>query len=375
MSRRLIAHLAPFLQGGAGRVISSLATAQRRAGDRVVVATGLTGEPGFENYAEYLTAIRECGAELVTVDSLFKRDRSLNDSALAAIARVLGDARPTVVHAHAAIPAEIGLTLGTPVVQTMHGWSRNKKAAHIEQDLSIMSRVDLVVFPSHASLQELVTIGGHFKSTDVIPNGIPADLPPALAACDDLRALKANGTRVIVTIGSLTTQKHHAVLIDALPGIAEQHDVVVVLVGEGPERDALSARASALGVTGRVWFRGYLEEASAILAVADLLVQPSLTESFGLAVIEAYRAGVPVVASRIPALSELVAASQCGWMFDPASPQDLARAVNAALAVSADEQAVAVDHARRYFNSHFTIDRMVDRYNAAYASVCHADCA
>ena len=55
MSRRLIVHLAPFLQGGAGRAISSLATRPARAGDRVIVATSLTAEPGFENYAEYLT--------------------------------------------------------------------------------------------------------------------------------------------------------------------------------------------------------------------------------------------------------------------------------------------------------------------------------
>ena len=56
-------------------------------------------------------------------------------------------------------------------------------------------------------------------------------------------------------------------------------------------------------------------------------------------------------------------------MFDPASPQDLSRAVNAAFAASPDDRAAVVDRARRYFNEHFTIDRMIDRYDAAYATV------
>ena len=154
----------------------------------------------------------------------------------------------------------------------------------------------------------------------------PPGLPPATRRRSPISARSGRrGKRVIVTIGSLTRQKNHAVVIDALPAIAERHDVIVVLVGEGPELSALAERASALGVADRVQFRGYLSDASSVLEAADLLVQPSLTESFGIAVIEAFRAGVPVVASHIPALSGLVGDTNCGWMFDPASPDDLAR--------------------------------------------------
>ena len=156
-----------------------MATAQRRAGDRVIVATSLTGEPGFENYAEYLTTVQDSGAELVQVDSLFKRERALNDAALTAIVRAIGDGQPTVVHAHAAIPSSIGLNLRAPVVQTMHGWSRNKAAGHIAEDLSIMNRVDMVVFPSHPapnSLSGLAAVSGGPKSS---PTGSPLGFPPA----------------------------------------------------------------------------------------------------------------------------------------------------------------------------------------------------
>ena len=368
MSRRLIVHLAPFLQGGAGRAIASLAIAQHRSGDRVIVATSLTGEPGFENYSEYLTDIANAGAELICVDSLFKRDPRLNAVALDAVTAAIGGDRPSIVHAHAAVPAGIGLNLNAPVIETMHGWGRNKTAEQAAQDLSILARVAVVVFPSGPARQEVTAAGGRFRRTEIVPYGIPK-ATPIREALVDLQTLRETGKRIIVTIGSLTAQKNHAVVIDALPAIARQHDVVAVMIGEGPELPSLRKRAASLGIAERVQFRGYMEQAHAALNAADLLVQPSLTESFGLAVIEAYRAGVPVVASRIPALSEIVGDANCGWMFDPASPSGLADAVGAVLAVSSDERTVMVERARRYFNDNFTIDRMIDRYDAVYSSV------
>ncbi len=367
----MLVHLAPFLQGGAGRAVATLAAAQRRAGHDVVVATSRTAEPGFENYDEYLSSIHSAGCRLITVDSLFKRDRALNDAAFTAIAAALGASTPSVVHAHAAIPARIGQRLGGSVLQTMHGWSRHKSREHTEEDLAIMSGIDLVVFPSVAARRQLEEIGGRFRRTAIVPNGISssppaADLPGALS---DLPSKRTSGTKVLVSIGSLTPQKNHRLIIDALPAISAQHDVIAVLIGEGPELDQLRDRAAALGLGSRVRFCGYQPAAASALAVADLLVQPSLAESFGVAVVEAFRAHVPVAVSSIPPLHELVADTNCGWTFSAHSPESLAATAHEVLGATADDIRERTDRAHRLFHERYTDDRMIAAYGDLYASL------
>jgi glycosyltransferase involved in cell wall biosynthesis len=367
----VLVHLAPFLQGGAGRAVATLACAQQRSGNDVIVATSKTGEPGFENYGEYVDTIRASGCRLIEVDSLFKRDRDLNEAALSAVIATLGAARPAVVHAHAAIPARIGQGLGGPVLQTMHGWSRHKSAAHTAEDLAIMSAVDLVVFPSKAAHRQLQDIGGRFRRTAIVPNGISATPPaaPLPGMLSDLPARRSAGTKVLLSIGSLTTQKNHRVIIDAMPALADEHDVLAVLIGEGPELEPLRERASTLGVADRVRFCGYMHEASSALSIADLLIQPSLAESFGVAVVEAFRAGVPVAASTIPPLIELVSDTDCGWTFRPDSPEALADVVREVLAVPRDQREERIDRARRLFADRYTDDRMIGAYESLYTSL------
>lgn len=365
-----IVHLTTFLHGGAGRAVTLLACAQRRAGHDVVVVTSRTPAPGYDNYPEYLDTIAAAGARLVQVDSLFKRDDGLNRAALDT-ARAVLERRPHLIHAHAAVPARIGVSLASracPVVQTMHGWSLHKTPDQVRQDLDIMREVDLVVFPSAAAAAQLRAAGGSFRTTAVVPCGIPVEAPRAAlpAGLEHLQRRRTQGARVLVTIGSLTRQKNHAVVIDALPRLAERHDVMALLVGEGPELPELRARAVDLGVSDRVHFAGYIAEASNVLAVADVLVQPSLTESFGIAVAEAFRAGIPVVANDIPALAELLAGGACGWMFDGNDADDLFQTLDRGLRAPAADVAVMTARARQRFENHFTERRMIDGYARAY---------
>ncbi|MGE3276402.1 MAG: glycosyltransferase family 4 protein [Vicinamibacterales bacterium] len=370
-----VLHLATYLQGGAGRSIVDLAVASVRRGRRTIVVATLTPEPGFENYPQYLKELEAAGVELVLADSLFKRDRWQNALAEDAAILALRGAVPVVIHAHAAIPAGIGLALRRrlrahpPVIQTMHGWSRNKLAAHVLEDLAIMREVDLVVFPSDAARAQVAEAGGRFAETEIVPYGI-ATAPTACLMPEGLDTLPGrggNGTAVLMTVGSLTAQKNHAVVVEALPHLVATHDVVAVLVGEGPETGRLASRAAELGVADRVQFTGYMEDASAALALADLLVQPSLTESFGIAVVEAFRARVPVVASDIPALAELVRPGVTGWRFDPTNPADLAATIAAALDTPARIRQDLLDRAERAFLRDFTIERMIDGYERLYS--------
>src|SRR4051812_14862170 len=173
-----ILHLTTFLQGGAGLVIAELACAQQRQGHRVTVVTSRTSVPGYGNYAGHIEALWQGGVDVYRVDSLFSRERELND----AVARFIdsdlrGIKSYDVVHAHAAVPARIALDLGAalarrpPVVQTMHGWGMAKCPEHEQHDVQVLGEVDGLVVPARTSARLLGTLGVA-RPVSVIPYGV-----------------------------------------------------------------------------------------------------------------------------------------------------------------------------------------------------------
>src|SRR5438128_1660270 len=123
-----ILHLTTFLQGGAGLAITELARAQHQLGHSVHVVTSQTSAPGYGNYAGHLETLERAQVPVHQVDSLFSRDSGANVRVAAFIEHQLSPHSLDVIHAHAAIPSQIGLTVAAgvshhvPIVQTMHGW-------------------------------------------------------------------------------------------------------------------------------------------------------------------------------------------------------------------------------------------------------------
>ena len=113
----------------------------------------------------------------------------------------------------------------------------------------------------------------------------------------------------------LTSQKGIDVAIRALPLLPD--DTVLVVLGEGPERGALERLAQDVGVEGRVFLRGRVPDVAAWLRRATVLVHPARWEGFGLGVLEAMLAGLPVVASSVSSLPELVVDGETGVLVVP----------------------------------------------------------
>ena len=304
-----VLHITTFLQGGAGRVIAALARAQKRSGHDVRVVANAGGEPGYESYAEYVEALGEAGVPLVEVHSTFKRDLALNASAANALQAALGEWQPDIVHAHAAIPAVVARLAGiagrrgAPVVHTMHGWGTAKTAAQATADLAVLQLADAVVTPSQASRQALLDLGLS-ADVQVIPYGIedrPEDGPPD---AEDLATLEWLGSidERALCIGTIGVRKNQRLLVEALaqPSLS---NATAVFVGDGDRRTLLE-EARALGVADRIAILGYRPRASRYLACGRVLVLPSRNEGLPLSILEAFRAGVTVVASRIPELAE-----------------------------------------------------------------------
>lgn len=138
----------------------------------------------------------------------------------------------------------------------------------------------------------------------------------------------AGGRRRIVVPRRLFEKNGVEYLVRAMPLIAAEVDVEAVLVGDGPERDRLEELAAELGVTGRLRFLGARPHGDmpGLLSSAELAVFPSLMEATSVAALECMSCELPVAASRVGGLPEIVD-EEVGGLFRPADPADLARVV------------------------------------------------
>jgi glycosyltransferase involved in cell wall biosynthesis len=173
----------------------------------------------------------------------------------------------------------------------------------------------------------------------------------------------ANGHFVVGGLGRLHESKGWDVLCRAAPQVREAvPSAAFVVLGEGPERGNLERMADASGVR----FLGYRESAPSLIAGFDVLVVPSRFEAFGRVVAEAMHMGVPVVASEVGGLPEVV--GDCGLLVPPDRPDLLARQI-VRLAESPTLTADLVSRGRKRAQELFELDEMIRGTTAAYASV------
>jgi len=201
----------------------------------------------------------------------------------------------------------------------------------------------------------------------VVPNGI--DPPPEGDREEALRLLGHPAPPVLGCVGSLSPHKGQAVLLEALrllpPGIPAG---TLVLIGDGPQRADLERRAERSAAPWRVLFTGMRPDARRLLPALDLAVVPSLREGFGLAAAEAMDAGLPVVASRVGGLPEVVEAGQTGFLAEPGDPEDLARALARLLGLPDRGRAFGLRGRRKVetaFRAHLMARRVQGLYEEA----------
>ena len=371
-----ILHSTTFLQGGAGRVVYDLAVAQQGAGHAVTVVCAKTPEPGYWSYPEYVDGLRERGIDVYEVDSTFKRDVYLICLAVDVARKVMVAHSVDLVHAHAAIPALVGLIARggsaryVPVVQTMHGWGINKTPEQEKTDVIIMNGLDEVVAVSETARGLLEGKGVDSRRIRVVYNGLGEE--PKDAETDDdvvaaeLREARRAGRKVVGCIGTVGRRKNQALLLEAVGRMVPEADLFVAFVGEGEAIPRLQARAVELGLGDCVRFYGYRAAASRYFRYFDCLVLPSLSEGLPVAVIEAFRERVPVVASNIPELAEVVVEGKTGFLFDPGDLVSLVRCLRRVLFTAWRQNIHVVAGAYRIYRSRFSLEAMVSGYESCY---------
>jgi glycosyltransferase involved in cell wall biosynthesis len=196
---------------------------------------------------------------------------------------------------------------------------------------------------------------------EALTNGVDTAMfsavPPALP--------RDAGRRRIIVPRRLFEKNGVEYLVRAIPLLRETVDVDVLIVGDGPERERLEALARTLGVADITRFMGARPntEMPALLASADVAVFPSLMEATSVAALEAMSCGIPVAASRVGGLPEIVD-EDVGTLFEPADPEDLAARVSALFA-RPDLDAMAVRARERVVRS-WSLERLARRHVEIY---------
>lgn len=174
------------------------------------------------------------------------------------------------------------------------------------------------------------------------------------------------GEPIVGIIGRIDPVKGHDVLLAALRHLGDTgRPVHVAVIGDGPGEQDLRNLAERLGVAARVHVLGFRRDVSAVLADLDLVAAPSRSEGLPYAILEAARQGLPLVASRVGGLAELLEDDVTALLVPPGDPAALAGAI-ARLLAQPDERRRLGEAARAMVAHRFRLDRMAHETLAVY---------
>lgn len=243
--------------------------------------------------------------------------------------------------------AWLGFRLRKPVVVTVRGTDVNLIPRHRFRRHLIrraLKRLSGVIAVSEALKEAVVAIGHAPEDVTVLRNGVDLDLFAPVDRAAARRQLCLNGP-TLLSVGHLIERKGHDLVIRALSELAGYQ---LLIVGEGPEREALTRLAGRLGLASRVRFLGAQPHAllPSFYGAADALVLASSREGWANVLLEGMACGTPVVASNIWGNPEVVKSTDAGRLMTERTPAALASAVRALFAALPDRAAT-----RRYAES------------------------
>ena len=203
-------------------------------------------------------------------------------------------------------------------------------------------------------------VGESGPPTYVVPNGIDGEVPP-------LREERPDAPLSLLCVGNITANKGQAVLLEAVRLLRPRHpDLRAVLVGRDFTNGRFAREAEALGLSDAYTATGFLHDVRPHLRRATLVVLPTLhREGMPTSLLEAMKAGVPVVASRVGGVSEIVEDGQTGVLVTPGDAPALARAVDQLLG-DAPERARLAANARRHVLERHDMSVMVEGHRTAF---------
>lgn len=254
-----------------------------------------------------------------------------------AVSNLLDSLRPDVLHTHGyradLLHGGRARRKGIATVSTLHGSSKMGGLSQLFEIIQTraLRRFDGVVAVSRPLVDLLTDRGMPRDRIHHIRNAwAPPAAPLARNEARRMLGLPDDGTSVIGWVGRLIPVKGADVFVRSLHGVLDGEKLACV-VGDGPERPALEALASDLGIQDRLRWVGAVAQASRLFSAFDLLVLSSRSEGTPMVLIEAMGQGIPVVATAVGGIPELMDGRDEGLLVPPEAPDLLSNAIRACL--------------------------------------------
>lgn len=377
--------------GGAERVAVTLANGLAEAGHEVMLLTIRGGGPQEERLRKDLgVQLRVLGIQRASVKQPIAFARSVR-KLRAAFDAALRDFQPDVVQTH--IPEDdllasdgvrrTGIGVHVPLVHSLQFHLHREK-------MDFRGRARLRMFRRMlARTRSIWAVSGAVARAIEEHTAYPADQIEVLHNGVDLRAYEQLPTRakakaalglptdapLVLGVGRLHPAKNFPLLVRASAAVLREHPAVrFALVGEGDERARIEAEIEAQGVSAAWTLLGQRSDVPQCLAAADLFVQPSDWEGFPVAVVEAMAAELPVVATEVAGVGEVIENEVHGLLIPKGGEAELSAALQRLLAdskTSAQLAASAKQLAWAHYNLNAYIGRAVSGLRAAL-EVAHA---
>ena len=359
--------------GGAELLLAEFAGPARAEGIDLSVGY-LTDDLGDEA----LRRLRQVGVEpeLVPVSSMV----SLQD--LNRLRRHLAGVAPDIVHSHLGTSDCLGAVasrlVGVPVVSTLHQaeWVSRSRRGSARLRLAALARrrcaARIIAVSESARRAYLATGWDAPQRVTVVHNGVAGEAAPGSGRAVRRELGIAPDAPVVAMVSTLRPEKCHEVALAALPALrARFPDVRLVVAGDGPTRPRLEELARGVGGDA-VIITGHRDDVMAVLDAADVLLHPSRIEAFPTVLLEAMAASVPIVATAVGGIPEIMRDGDGGLLLQP--PPDPARLVDALehLLGDPDLRRRMGAAGRERFEGTFTLDRWVRQTRTVYDSVLAA---
>ena len=328
-----------------------------------------------------LSEAEKAGVRIIPLPGLIRNLHPGCDvKAFFGLLRILHEEKPHIVHTHTSKAGFLGrwaawLCRVPVIIHTPHGhvfWGyfgpwKTRCFVLLERWTARITRTIVTLTPQERDDHLRFRIAPEEKFA-VIHSGV--DLPLFDAAPHDRFKIRAEldippDHLIIGTAGRLTPVKGHIHLLEAAVKIlATRPDTTFVFLGEGELKMRLLEQAEALGVANKVRFPGWRPDVAAVMSVFDVFVLPSLNEGMGRVLIEAMALSMPIVASRIGGIKDLVTNGGNGMLVPPGDAAAIASAVLALL--GNDQKRLAMGSEGRRMAGNYSAQRMVKKIEALY---------
>jgi len=364
--------------GGSGIVATELGKALARRGHQVHF---ISTETPFR-FGEYQAGLSFHPVRTPTYP-LFREPQYLLTLANTVV-QVARQHRLDVVHAHYAVPHATAAflarevvsahgSIGPKVVTTLHGTDITlvgSDSSYKEIVSFSIEQSDMVTAVSESLRADTFEQLGVERDIRVIPNFLDCEIYSRQSLPDLRRRFTDDdpNTKIVIHVSNFRPVKRVGAVLEIFERIQRVMPARLLLVGDGPDLRPTYQKAHELGIGDRVHPLGAQEEVLPLLSISDVFLLPSAEESFGLSALEAMACGVPVVASRIGGIPEVIEDRVSGFLHPPAEIDAMADSAIALLTDEVLHKRTALA-ARHRVCERFSAGHIVPVYEACYQQV------